>query len=119
MYKIEKLVNETIIKSINNKDLNIEEMIKDLTEDEKTLFYLSLKRRVAFIQMQENQEKMSNMCHECINKKKLPGSLQIACECLTAQVFGDEHGIKEGYFDWPVSFDPFWLDYCDSFVEKY
>jgi len=31
---------------------------------------------------------------------------------------GNEHGIKKGWFNWPVNFDPCWLISCDGFEEK-
>ena len=31
---------------------------------------------------------------------------------------GSEHGIKSGWFNWPVNFDPVWLESCDGFKNK-
>jgi len=28
------------------------------------------------------------------------------------------HGIKNGWFDWPVNFDPVWLENCTGFTDK-
>lgn len=28
------------------------------------------------------------------------------------------HGIKNGWFVWPVNFDPVWLENCDGFTAK-
>ncbi len=28
------------------------------------------------------------------------------------------HGIKNGWFVWPVNFDPVWLEHCDGFAAK-
>lgn len=28
------------------------------------------------------------------------------------------HGIKNGWFVWPVNFDPVWLEHCDGFTAK-
>jgi len=30
----------------------------------------------------------------------------------------NEHGVKQGWFVWPVNFDPVWLENCDGFKEK-
>lgn len=30
-------------------------------------------------------------------------------------VEGDPHGIKKGWFCWPINFDPVWLQSCDGF----
>jgi hypothetical protein len=39
----------------------------------------------------------------------LPGSLDIE---------GDEHGIKKGWFAWPVNFDPVWLKHCRGYLKR-
>lgn len=31
---------------------------------------------------------------------------------------GNEHGIRNGWFNWPFNFDPIWLDECDGFTVK-
>jgi len=33
-------------------------------------------------------------------------------------ISGDPHGIKKGWFAWPVDFDPAWLRNCDGFEAK-
>lgn len=33
-------------------------------------------------------------------------------------VTGDPHGIRQGWFNWPLSFDPVWLESCEGFEEK-
>jgi len=31
---------------------------------------------------------------------------------------GNHHGIKNGWFNWPMNFDPTWLEKCDGFENK-
>jgi hypothetical protein len=33
-------------------------------------------------------------------------------------VYGNPHGIKNGWFAWPFNFDPVWLESCNGFEEK-
>lgn len=33
-------------------------------------------------------------------------------------VVGDEHGIRMGWFAWPLNFDPTWLKSCDGFTPR-
>jgi hypothetical protein len=33
-------------------------------------------------------------------------------------VYGDSHGIKMGWFMWPLNFNPTWLLTCDGFERK-
>jgi len=30
----------------------------------------------------------------------------------------NEHGIKEGWFNWPLNFDPVWLENCNGFSKN-
>ena len=32
-------------------------------------------------------------------------------------VVGDSHGIENGWFNWPLDFDPVWLKSCNGFEE--
>ena len=34
------------------------------------------------------------------------------------EVFGNAHGIKSGWFSWPIDFDPCWLEKCTGIAEK-
>lgn len=36
----------------------------------------------------------------------------------TLHVEGNEHGIKHGWFYWPISFDPVWLVKCNGFEKR-
>lgn len=39
---------------------------------------------------------------------------------LEISVYGDEHGIREGWFVWPIDFDPVWLKSCNlTDIDKY
>jgi hypothetical protein len=31
---------------------------------------------------------------------------------------GNDHGIRSGWFMWPVNFDPVWLENCNGFSPK-
>jgi hypothetical protein len=33
-------------------------------------------------------------------------------------VVGNPHGIKNGWFFWPLNFDPVWLEACNGFTER-
>jgi hypothetical protein len=33
-------------------------------------------------------------------------------------VTGDSHGIRNGWFNWPMNYDPVWLRTCEGFEEK-
>ena len=87
-------------------------------------------------------------CYKCIHRGNLPGDAHSCCrhpanaELLNnplAQILGvfasvgrvdpikmqtkvnvkgNPTGIKRGWFNWPVNFDPTWLEACDGFEEN-
>ena len=81
-----------------------------------------------------------NKCYECKYRGVVPGSCHSTCRhplvlgneypILMALMAGvreigepfnlqfDEHGFKNGWFNWPTDFDPTWLKNCDSFEKN-
>jgi hypothetical protein len=57
-------------------------------------------------------------CYECTHRGTLPGDCHSQCGNRTARVVGHQHGIKKGWFFWPLNFDPTWLISCDGFKAK-
>lgn len=54
-------------------------------------------------------------CYKCDHRHDIPGDCHSSCENKTASVEGDPGGIKNGWFLWPLNFDPTWLVSCDGF----
>ncbi|MFI5304329.1 MAG: hypothetical protein ACHQYP_05970 [Nitrospiria bacterium] len=54
-------------------------------------------------------------CYECVHRGTLPGDCHSRCNNHEANVKGNAHGIKNGWFKWPYNFDPTWLISCDGF----
>ena len=44
-----------------------------------------------------------------------PKNIEIA---LQLHIRGNDHGIRSGWFMWPVNFDPVWLENCDGYVKR-
>ena len=86
-------------------------------------------------------------CYECKHRGEVPGDSHSCCEhpklkekygdfhsqlqliAVVANgatgvqvnplgVTGDPHGIKNGWFMWPMNFDPIWLRSCDGFESE-
>lgn len=84
-------------------------------------------------------------CYECIYRRDVPGSAHSRCthtaipkpnhleEALAILgvpppsglgaaaklgVRASQHGIRMGWFLWPVNFDPVWLESCNGFQAK-
>lgn len=58
-----------------------------------------------------------NQCYGCVHRRDIPGDCHSRCNNHEAKVVGDAHGIKSGWFMWPVNFDPTWLRSCDGFSD--
>lgn len=57
-------------------------------------------------------------CYKCVHRRVIPGNCHIRCNNMaTAHVTGNEHGIRKGWFLWPLNFDPTWLLTCDGFSD--
>jgi len=73
-------------------------------------------------------------CYECTYRHKVPGDNHSCCHypgnktgmfdlfklqnitnARKLNIKGDEHGIRNGWFYWPVNYDPRWLINCDGF----
>lgn len=83
-------------------------------------------------------------CYSCSHRGTVPGSCHSSCHHPEAQTIhsnplavlagimggaiidmdntlnikGNPHGIRKGWFAWPVNFDPVWLENCDGFTPK-
>jgi hypothetical protein len=57
-------------------------------------------------------------CYNCQHRRNLAGDCHSRCVKTTAKVVGSMHGIKNGWFFYPVNFDPIWLEECDGYEEK-
>ncbi|MEE8288876.1 MAG: hypothetical protein V3R25_05640 [Nitrosomonadaceae bacterium] len=55
-------------------------------------------------------------CYSCENRRNVPGNCHIKCVKPDARMTGDEHGIRNGWFMYPLLFDPVWkTKKCENF----
>jgi len=57
-------------------------------------------------------------CYACIHHKELPVNARIECRANRATVEGHPLAHKHGWFNYPLNFDPLWVQNCDSFMPK-
>jgi hypothetical protein len=57
-------------------------------------------------------------CYECKHRRDLPGNCHSRCANGEAEVVGNAHGVRNGWFFWPINFDPVWLQNCTGFEKK-
>lgn len=77
-------------------------------------------------------------CYQCNHRRELVGDCHSSCghpaaSPMVAVLFmtghsefnikqihirGNTHGVRSGWFNWPMNFDPIWLEICTGFEEK-
>jgi hypothetical protein len=62
---------------------------------------------------------MRNECWSCTNNREVPGNAHIRCVKPDPAMVGSAHGIKKGWFYYPMLFDPTWKEsMCANFENK-
>ena len=56
-------------------------------------------------------------CYKCVHRRNIPGDAHTRCNNFEARVEGHPHGIRSGWFRWPLNFDPTWLVSCNGFSD--
>lgn len=63
--------------------------------------------------------KLETNCYKCKYRTEVVGSVHTYCLKPDPNMTGDPHGIKNGWFIYPVNFDPVWrTKECDNFEER-
>jgi len=58
-------------------------------------------------------------CYQCVYKQNVPGNTHIKCTNPDPNMTGDAHGITNGWFFYPLLFDPVWkTKECSNFKKK-
>lgn len=47
-------------------------------------------------------------CYECVHRRDVPGNCHIRCAKPDPEMTGHPHGIRNGWFIYPMLFDPVW-----------
>ena len=81
---------------------------------------------------------MDKKCDKCKHRRSIPGDAHSECKhpsinegdsilallgssspsIRDLNIQANPHGIKMGWFTWPVNFDPVWLENCEGFEEN-
>lgn len=54
-------------------------------------------------------------CYTCVHRLNVAGSAHSRCNNHQAVVEANPHGVKNGWFMWPLNFDPAWMVSCDGY----
>lgn len=64
------------------------------------------------------KDKMMTECYSCKSKDNVTGNAQIKCNNPDTEMTGDAHGIRNGWFFYPILFDPTWkTKLCSNYEE--
>lgn len=59
-----------------------------------------------------------NECWNCKHKREVPGNAHIRCDKPDKDMEGNSHGIRSGWFFYPMCFDPTWKEKdCSNYEE--
>lgn len=58
--------------------------------------------------MDNEKSTVFNECWSCQHKRPVHGTAHIMCNKPDKEMTGDPHGIKMGWFRYPLVFDPTW-----------
>ncbi len=62
---------------------------------------------------------LQTSCYNCVNRRNVPGNTHISCAKPDPAMTGDPHGIRRGWFMYPLLFDPVWrTKECDNWESK-
>ena len=60
--------------------------------------------------MIDAERNMQNECWQCQHRRKVPGNAHFNCVKPDPEMRGKEHGIRNGWFMYPLLFDPVWKE---------
>lgn len=67
----------------------------------------------------ELARKAKEECRMCAHRRAVPGNAHIQCANPDPAMTGHEHGIYNGWFAYPLLFDPVWkTKLCANFTNK-
>ena len=58
--------------------------------------------------MDDVRKQAMAQCYQCAHRRNVPGNCHIACANPSEAMVGDEHGIRNGWWMYPMLFDPTW-----------
>ena len=69
--------------------------------------------------MTDDEKQMMTECYTCQHKRSVPGNCHIKCAEPDPDMTGNDHGIANGWFIYPMLFDPTWkTKLCANFNAK-
>ena len=71
------------------------------------------------ISKEAERQQIMRECYDCAHKRDVPGNCHIRCANPDQEMSGHAHGIKNGWFFYPLLFDPVWkTKACTNYCPK-
>jgi len=68
--------------------------------------------------MSENRS-IKNECYSCEHRRSIPGDAHSQCINPDPKMIGNKNGIRNGWFNYPINFDPVWKQKeCNNYETK-
>lgn len=68
--------------------------------------------------MEEKRDMMTE-CNTCTNAAEVPNNCHIRCDKPDPDMTGDKYGMSQGWFIYPMLFDPVWkTKFCNNYEKK-
>lgn len=76
------------------------------------------------------EKNIKHNCYECKYRRDIGGDCHSTCvhpqikassmlgAAMSLRISATVHGVDNGWFFWPINFDPVWLLNCDGFEKK-
>lgn len=62
---------------------------------------------------------VSTQCHKCKHVRSVPGNAHVRCTKPDPKMKGNPHGVANGWFIYPMLYDPIWMEVeCSNYEEK-
>lgn len=57
-------------------------------------------------------------CYQCVHRLPIAGNCHSRCNNFKADNKLSLHGVKNGWCNWPLNFDPIWVTDCNGYSEN-
>jgi hypothetical protein len=62
---------------------------------------------------------IQNECYSCEHRRTCPGDCHSSCAVPDPNMKGEGYGIQNGWFFYPINFDPTWkIKWCNNYKNK-
>ena len=91
----------------NSPEERLQMIVNDLDESNRAIIGLMMAANLKADDKPEGMER--SKCYDCAHMREVAGNAHIKCVKPDVQMTGQQHGIRNGWFMYPLLFDPTWM----------